>query len=119
MMLATSQSKHGSASSGILWTPSRLNAYIFYCKTSTRQTKNKYAHLDFQLEIAMKLIAGFSSRKRKVEASLYIGPVPAANENNHENVHMGSRKEKDLKMALYAVGKETVYGCHLCNSTLV
>ena len=24
-----------------------VNAYILYCKTSTRQTKKKYAHLDF------------------------------------------------------------------------
>ena len=35
----------------------------------------------------MGLIAGFSSRKRKADNPLYIGPVTAANENNHENVH--------------------------------
>ena len=56
-----------------------------YCKTSTRQTKKMYTPLDFWLEIAVGLIAGFSSRKRKAEAPLYIGPVTAANENNHEN----------------------------------
>ena len=65
-----------------------VNAYILYCKTSTRQIKKKYADLDFQLEIAMGLIAGFSSRKRKAEAQLYTGPVTAANENNH--VYYGS-----------------------------
>ena len=34
----------------ILWyfvNTSVVNAYILYCKTSTRQTKKKYAHLDF------------------------------------------------------------------------
>ena len=40
----------------------------------------------------MGLIAGFSSRKRKAEAPMDIGPVTASNENNHENVHMGSKK---------------------------
>ena len=38
-----------------------VNAYILYCKISTRQTKKMYAHLDFQFKIAMGLIAGFSS----------------------------------------------------------
>ena len=66
-----------------------MNAYILCCETSTRQTKKKYAHLDFQLDITVGLIAGFSSRKRKEDTPLYIGPVTAANENNHENVHMG------------------------------
>ena len=37
----------------------------------------------------MGLIAGFSLRKRKVEAPLYMRPVKAAYENNHENAHMG------------------------------
>ena len=66
-----------------------VNAYILYCKTSTRQTKKKYANLAIWLPIAKGLISRFSSRKRKAEAPLYIGPVTAANENNHENVHMG------------------------------
>ena len=64
----------------------------------------------------MGLIAGFSSRKRKAEAPLYIGPVTAANENNHENVHMGSMKGKRCKWhCMQQMRKETVYGCCLCN----
>ena len=38
-------------------------AYILYAKTSTRPTKKKYAHLDFWLDVAHDLIAGFSTRK--------------------------------------------------------
>ena len=92
------------------------NAYILYCKTSTRQTKKKDAHLDFQLKIAMGLIAGFSFRKRKAEAQLYIGHVRAANENYHENVNMGSKKGKKCKWhCMQQMRTETVYGCHLCN----
>ena len=85
---------HFSVKTGkyILWylmNTSIVNAYILYCKTLTRQTRKWYAHLDFQLEIAMRLITGFSSRKRKLEAQLYTGPVTAAYKSNHENVHMG------------------------------
>ena len=115
-MLAVSQSKHGSTSFWYFVNMSIVNAYILYCKTSTRQTKKKYVHLDFYLEIALGLIAEFSSRERKAEVPLYIGPVTAANENNHENVHMGSKEEKRCKWhCMKQMRKETVYGCHLCN----
>ena len=64
----------------------------------------------------MELIAGFSSRKRKAEASLYIGSVTDENENNCENVHMGSKKAMRCKWhCMQQIRKETVYGCHLCN----
>ena len=67
---------------------------LTFCTATLQQgkTKKKYAHLDFRLEITMELVAEFSSGKRKAEALLYSGPVTAANENNHENVHMGSNK---------------------------
>ena len=44
----------------------------------------------------MGLIAGFSSRKKKAEAPLYIGPVTAANKNKHEDVHMGLKEGQDM-----------------------
>ena len=92
-----------------------VNAYILYCMTWTRQTKQKYAHLNFQFKITMGLIAGFSSRKRKAEAPLYMGLVTAANKNNHENVHTGLMKGTKCKWALYAANEETVCGCYLCH----
>ena len=98
-----------------------MDAYILNYKTLIRQTKKKYAHLDFdfQLEIAMGLTVGFSSRKRKAEAPLYIGPVKAANENNHENVHMGSKEGKRCKWhCMQQMRNKTVYGCHLCKEHL-
>ena len=74
-----------------------LNAYILYCKTSTRQTKKKYAHLDFWLEIELGLIAGFSSRKRKAEAPLYIGPLTTSNGNNYMKISTwAQRREIDV-----------------------
>ena len=95
------------------------NAYILYCKTSTRQTKKKYAHLDFQVEIAMGLTAGFSSRKGNAETPLYIGLITFANENNHENVHTGSKKGKRCKWhCMQQMRKEALYGCLLCNGHL-
>ena len=64
----------------------------------------------------MGLITGFSSRKRKAEASLHIGPVIVADENNHENVHMGLKKGKRCKWhCMQQMRKETVCGFHLCN----
>ena len=57
----------------------------------------------------MGLIAGFSSRKRKAEAPLKIGPVMAADENNHENVHSSSKKGKRCKWhCMQQMRKETV-----------
>ena len=64
----------------------------------------------------MGLIAIFSFRKRKAVAPLYIGSVTAANENNHENVHIGSKKGKRCKWHCFQqIRKETVYACCLCN----
>ena len=57
----------------------------------------------------MGLIAGFSCRKRKAEATLFIGPVTVANENSHENVHMGSKKGKGCKWhCMQQMRKETM-----------
>ena len=49
-----------------------VNTYILCCKTSIRQTK-KYAHPAFWLEIAMGLIAGFSSRKGSQKPHCTLG----------------------------------------------
>ena len=81
-----------------------------HCKTSTRQTKKNHAHLDFLLEITMGLITKFSSRKRKAEAPLYIGPVTATNENSNENVHLDSKKGRRSRWYhMQQMRKEIVY----------
>ena len=93
MMLATSKSKYGSTSYGYFVNSSIVNAHILYCKTSTKQPNKKYAHLDFPLEIAM----GFSSGKRKAEAPMYIGLVPAVNEKkNMKTSTWAQRRERDV-----------------------
>ena len=50
-----------------------VNAYILYCKTSTRQTEMKCTHLDFWLEISIGLIAGFFSRNERQKAHCSLG----------------------------------------------
>ena len=54
-------------------------------------------YLDFQPEMAKRLIDGFSPRKIKAEASLYIGPLAAAKESKYGNVHMSLKKRKRCK----------------------
>ena len=74
-----------------------VNAFIIYQKVSTRTTKKRYAHIHFRQEVACQLIAGFSGRKRKSEAPMYVGPVAPQNETNHENVHLGANKGRRCK----------------------
>ena len=59
-----------------------VNAYILHCKTSTRQTKEKYD-------------CWISSRRRKAETPLYMGPVTAANDNNYE-LSNGIKEGKEI-----------------------
>ena len=61
-----------------------INAYILYAKTSTRPTKKKYAHLDFWLDGAHGLIAGFSARKQKSDALQHIKPGALNDQLTHE-----------------------------------
>ena len=67
--------------------------------------------------VACKLIGGFSSRKRKHEAPLYVGPIAAANEGNHENIHVeAGRFAMQCKWHLMQKRgrKMTAFGCKLC-----
>ena len=52
----------------------------------------------------MGIIVGFSLRKWKAEALLYMGLVTDTNVNNHENIH-GFKKGNEMQMALYAANK--------------
>ena len=42
----------------------------------------------------------FFSRDRKAESLLYMGPVTAGNENNHEDVYISQRRERDINETL-------------------
>ena len=67
-----------------------VNAFILWKQCSTRETsKARYTHLDFHKEVACSLIAGFTCRKWRADAPLYVGPTQTENEANHESVHMG------------------------------
>ena len=81
-----------------------VNAYILWQEKSTWPTsKWKFMHLNFRKEVACKLIGGFSSRKRKHEVSLHVGPIVTANEGNHENVQMeAGRLGMQWQMTLHA-----------------
>ena len=87
-----------------------VNAYTFYCKTSTRQTKKKYIHLDFEHQLQWHWLLDFHQEKGRQKPQ-YFGSVTAANENNPENVYMGSKKGKRCKLhCKQQMRKETVYG---------
>ena len=96
-----------------------VNAYILYEKTSTRQTKKNYKHLDFWIELAHGLIAGFSSRKRRSDTLQYLAPRPAIDESSHESVRMDQTRKTSRRCKWHFMQKwsrrETVYGCKLCN----
>ena len=67
-----------------------VNAFILWKEFSMqRNPKKKYAHLDFHHEVAMALIARFSSRKRKVASLVYVGPAIPEQMSNHDCVHTG------------------------------
>ena len=51
----------------------------------------------------------FIKKKRKAEAQLYIGAVTVANENSHENVHMGSKRERDVNGTLCSKWGKKLY----------
>ena len=52
-----------------------VNAYILYTKTSRWRTKKNYSHIDFRLEVAHGLIAGFHAWKCKSLSPQDVGPV--------------------------------------------
>ena len=94
-----------------------VNAFILWKECSTRRNSKKYAHLDFCHEVAMALIAGFLSRKRKAAPMVYVGPVAPELLSNHDCVHMGVKDGKQCKWHLmqHRQQKMSVYGCHACN----
>lgn len=77
--------------------------------------QRKGSLVDFRIELAQHLIAGFSGRKRKSIENREVVHEPQ-NFAGHESTHMGTkprcthmnRKER----------KETVYGCKVCNAHL-
>ena len=68
-----------------------------FCIIILQRDKQKRSMLILTFDIALGLIAGFSSRKMKAEASLNIKLVVSANENNHEHDDMGPKKGKRCK----------------------
>lgn len=65
------------------------NAFIIYKKVSTRPVKRKkYSHLDFRMELAKDLIAGFSSRKQRISEPGRIPFVDKENYNGHSSVRL-------------------------------
>ena len=84
------------------------------------QSKQKnYRHLDFQIELAHGLIAGFSSRKWRSDTLQYLAARPAINESSHESVRMDLTRKTSRRCKWHMVQKwprrETMYGCKLCN----
>lgn len=91
-----------------------VNAFILFSATSTRQnTRKRFTHLDFRMELVHQLIAGFSGRKRKAAEPIQVVQDPQ-NYLGHESVHMGSKRRCRVHMTKKE-RKETVFGCKVCN----
>ena len=71
-----------------------INAYILYAETSTRRSKKRYTHLDFQLEVAHGLTGRYSAWKQKSNTEA----MADANEVTHESVIWGNSC-KEMQMA--------------------
>jgi len=105
----------------LLWflvNSSIVNAWVLYMKTSTRNNRKKYEQIDFRLELAEALIAGYSCRQKSVQLPRFIGPMATENVAYHENVHMGAKRVKRCygHSTYYPDEKRkcTAYGCKQC-----
>lgn len=91
-----------------------VNAFILFSASSIRQnSKKRYTHLDFRMELVHQLIAGFSGRKRKAAENVQ-GVQDAGNYQGHESVHMGTKRRCRVHLTKKE-RKETVFGCKVCN----
>lgn len=91
-----------------------VNAFILFSATSTRQnTRKRFTHLDFRMELVHQMIAGFSGLKRKAEEPVQVVQDPQ-NYLVHESVHKGSKRRCRVHMSKME-RKETAFGCKVCN----
>lgn len=94
-----------------------VNAFILFSATSKRQnTRKRFTHVDFRMELVHQLIAGYSRRKEKAAEPVQVVQDPQ-NNLGHESVHMGSKRRCQVHMKTKE-RKETVYGCKVCNAHL-
>jgi hypothetical protein len=90
-----------------------VNAFILFSTTSRRQNSRKrFTHVDFRMELVHHLIAGFSGRKRKASENI-LTVHQAENHAGHESTHMGNKRRCRIHMNKKE-RKETVYGCKVC-----
>ncbi|XP_062606783.1 piggyBac transposable element-derived protein 4-like [Saccostrea cucullata] len=91
-----------------------VNSFILFCETSNRpNTRKRFTHVAFRMELVHHLIAGFSGRKRKAAENVEV-VHQAENFPGHESVHMGTKRRCRVHMNKKE-RKETVYGCKVCN----
>jgi hypothetical protein len=85
-----------------------VNAFIIFSnKSRRRNSKKRFHHLDFRLELAHELIAGFNGPEMQ---NVQFQPQ---NLQGHEFVHMKSKRRCCVHLN-NKVRKETVYGCNTC-----
>ena len=97
-----------------------VNAYIIYKQVNRRRhSKKRYSHIDFRIELADSLIAGYSSRKRRIPEVNHPGLVEVQNLNGHVNCKLPGRKGRCRCHLKYLHQRcETVYECSLCRVQL-
>ena len=94
-----------------------VNAYILYKDSSQRQTRVKrYTHLHFRRELALQLINGFTSHKKKKKAI----KIHHLGEFNHTHELTRMRTTIRCKLHVYRglPRTETIFGCLKCGLNL-
>lgn len=93
-----------------------VNAFIiFKQKSRLPRSKKRYSHIDFRIDMAMDLIAGFTKRTRRTSEVNNVGLVNAENINGHINCKLNGPKGRcRYHLKQLGVRKETVYGCSVC-----
>lgn len=98
----------------------RVNAWILYRMSSTRQVgrKKRYTQKDFILELGKALIDGFTSRKRATirESGVRVDIDAKKHKIAHTFVRLPGKTRRCK--SCYRLGRrhETVFGCAACNT---
>ena len=93
-----------------------VNSFLLFKASSQRpQKKKRYSHIDFRIDLALELIAGFCKRKRRASEIDNGGLVSAENIEGHIHGKLSGPKGRcRYHLKKLNVRKGTVYGCTVC-----
>ena len=98
-----------------------VNSYVLFKEASTLSRQKSYSHLDFRHEVAIGLIAGYSSCKLPPALKpMFVGPDATERYVNHQNVRMNVERVQRCRghRKFHGSVKRTVWGCSACQISL-